>query len=80
MSGSLKTYPTAAKILRQALDKTIYIDNDEEEVRAAFEVALQNLADMYVIRRIVEDYSENTMTAKEAMIQLVKLVRNGEKQ
>lgn len=79
MSVSLKTYPKAAKILRENLDKMIYIDSDEEELRAAFEVALENLAEMYLVRSVVDDYIEGRATAIEAMIQLVKLTRNGDR-
>ena len=74
MSTGLKVYSDTAKILRSNLDKTILIDPDEEEVRAAFEVALNNLAEMYIVRSLIADYIGNKATAKETILQLIKLI------
>lgn len=79
MSRELNVYPNAAKILRENLDKTVFIDEDEEEVRAAYEIALNNLAEMYVVQSLVSDYLENKATAKETILQIIKLTRNGER-
>ena len=67
----------AAKLLRSG--RLADSEAEAKELTEAYDYALNCLADMYMIRSVCESYLENNYTAKEAMVQIIKLLKNGEK-
>jgi len=77
MTNHLKLYTDAAKILCEYKDNLILNKTDKEKFYAAYQVALDTLAEMYMVQSFLIDYMENGVTAKETILQIIKLTRNG---
>jgi len=65
---------TAATILKRG---SKLIEEDAKEFCAAYDYALGNLADMFLVESICKDYMSGKIKADKAMILIVQLVNNG---
>lgn len=65
---------TAAKILKRG---SRMVAEDAKEFCDAYDYALANLADMFLVESICNDYMSGKIKADKAMILIVQLVKNG---
>lgn len=64
---------TAARILKHG---SRMVAEDAKEFCDAYDFALANLADMFLIESICNDYFSGKVKADKAMIMIVELVKN----
>lgn len=64
----------AAKILKRG---SRMVAEDAKEFCDAYDYAVANLADTFLIESICADYMNNKISAPKAMILIIQLVRNG---
>lgn len=67
---------TAARILKRG---SRMVAEDAKEFCDAYDYALSNLADMFLIESICNDYFAGKIKADKAMILIVELVKNGKR-
>ena len=65
---------TAAKVLKRG---SRMVEEDAKDFCEAYDYAISNLADMFLIESICNDYFSGKITADKAMILIVQLVKNG---
>lgn len=65
---------TAAKVLKR---NSKMVKQDAKDFCDAYDYAVTNLADMFLVESICNDYMSGKIKADKAMILIVQLVKNG---